>query len=169
MMRRGTPSAAVAVAVAACAFAALTSCSSNPSNGPALEAKPSSPPTTTSPQQSPTHSPKPTPTPSGPCGDGRCDIKVAVGDVLTLPPTYGLGPVKVTAIGGGKVDMTAPVTGSGYSISGCSGGGSVSSDGGGAVSFSCAEGPAATINEAMTLKVTRITPRSATLTINPAK
>ncbi|MFF0096583.1 hypothetical protein ACFYSF_42650 [Streptomyces canus] len=91
-----------------------------------------------------------------------------MGDAVTVPEGYGLGPIKVTAIAGGKVDMVARLTGSGYSMSGCSGGGSVSSDGGGGVGFSCAKGPAATINDAMSLQVVSITDASAVLRIKPA-
>ncbi|MFG2470409.1 hypothetical protein ACGFXB_33835 [Streptomyces canus] len=74
----------------------------------------------------------------------------------------------MTAIAGGEVDMVAELTGSGYSISGCSGGGSVSSNGGGGVAFSCGEGPAATINDAMSLKIVSIMDASAVLSIKPA-
>ncbi|KUN60376.1 hypothetical protein AQJ46_37840 [Streptomyces canus] len=91
-----------------------------------------------------------------------------MGDAVTVPEAYGLGPIKVTAIAGGKVDMVAQLAGSGYSISGCSGGGSVSSDGGGGVGFSCGEGPAATINDAMSLKVVSIMDAAAVLRIKPA-
>jgi hypothetical protein len=91
-----------------------------------------------------------------------------VGDAVTVPDAYGLGPIKVTAIAGGRVDMVAQLTGSGYSVSGCSGGGGVSSDGGGGVGFSCGEGPAATINDAMSLKVVDIRDEVAVLRIQPA-
>ncbi|MGW0902968.1 hypothetical protein [Streptomyces sp. NPDC002853] len=87
---------------------------------------------------------------------------------MTVPAKYGLGPIKVVAITGGKVEMTAALTGTGYSVSGCSGGGSVSSQGGGGVSFSCGEGPAATINDAMKLKVAEVLDASAALRIEPA-
>jgi hypothetical protein len=90
-----------------------------------------------------------------------------VGDTVTVPEAYGLGPIKVTAIADGKVDMVAPLTGSGYSVSGCSGGGGVSSDGGGGVGFSCGEGPAATINDAMSLKVVDVRDAVAVLRIKP--
>ncbi|MDQ0757839.1 hypothetical protein QFZ32_008864 [Streptomyces canus] len=91
-----------------------------------------------------------------------------MGDAVTVPEAYGLGPIKVTAIADGEVDMVAQLTGSGYSVSGCSGGGSVSSDGGGGVAFSCGEGPAATINDAMSLKVVDILDAAAVLRIKPA-
>ncbi|WP_030185478.1 hypothetical protein [Streptomyces sp. NRRL S-813] len=91
-----------------------------------------------------------------------------MGDVVTVPERYGLGPIKVTAIAGGRVDMAARLTGSGYSISGCSGGGGVSSEGEGGVGFSCGEGPAATINDAMSLKVVDILDAAAVLRIKPA-
>ncbi|MCX4853303.1 hypothetical protein OG426_02735 [Streptomyces canus] len=87
---------------------------------------------------------------------------------MTVPETYGLGPIKVTAIADGKVDMVARLTGSGYSVSGCSGGGGVSSDGGGGVGFSCGQGPAATINDAMSLKVVDVRDAVAVLRIKPA-
>ncbi|MFJ8791636.1 hypothetical protein [Streptomyces sp. NPDC102462] len=87
---------------------------------------------------------------------------------MTVPERYGLGPIKVTAIADGKVDMAAQVTGSGYSVSGCSGGGGVSSEGAGGVGFSCGEGPAATINNAMSLKVVDIRDAAAVLDIEPA-
>ncbi|MFJ2264698.1 hypothetical protein ACIOKD_41685 [Streptomyces sp. NPDC087844] len=64
--------------------------------------------------------------------------------------------------------MAARLAGSGYSISGCSGGGGVSSDGGGGVGFSCSEGPAAIINDAMSLKVVDILDAAAVLRIQPA-
>ncbi|WP_433890161.1 hypothetical protein [Streptomyces sp. CA-111067] len=159
MLRRGTSSAAVVFV--ACVVAALTSCSSDSSGESAAEGKPSG--------SGPTGTVTPSAAPTRPCGDGTCDIKVAVGDIVNVPATYGLGPIKVTAIGGGRVEMAAPVTGSGYSVSGCSGGGSVSSAGGGGVGFSCGEGPAATINEAMSLKVVHIVGKTAVLSIKPAK
>ncbi|MEV6149735.1 hypothetical protein AB0L53_05275 [Nonomuraea sp. NPDC052129] len=80
---------------------------------------------------------------------------------------YGLGPIEVTAITGGAVEMVAPLTGSGYSISGCNGGGIVSSEGGG-VRLSCDQGTVATINDAMTLKVVKIRDTVALLRIEPA-
>lgn len=89
-----------------------------------------------------------------------------MGDVVTVPEKYGLGPIEVTAITGGRVEMAAPLTGSGYSVSGCSGGGSVSSAGGG-VGLSCGEGPAATINDAMSLEVVEILDTAAVLRIGP--
>ncbi|WP_173265614.1 hypothetical protein [Streptomyces pacificus] len=90
-----------------------------------------------------------------------------MGDVVTVPETYGLGPIKVTAITGSRVEMAAPLTGSGYSVSGSSGGGGVSSEGGGGVELSCAEGPAATINDAMSLQVVEIRDTAAVLRIEP--
>lgn len=91
-----------------------------------------------------------------------------MGDVVTVPDKYGLGPIKVTAIADGKVDMVAAITGDGYSVSGCNGGGVASSAGGGGVEFDCGEGPAATINDAMSLKVVDIRGASAVLSIKPA-
>ncbi|MEO3884637.1 hypothetical protein [Nonomuraea sp. B5E05] len=110
----------------------------------------------------------PSPSPTGPCADGTCEIKVAVGDVVTVPEKYGLGPIEVTAITGGAVEMFAPLTGSGYSISGCSGGGGVSSEGGGGVRLSCDQGTVATINDAMSLEVAEILDTAAVLRIEPA-
>ncbi|MCL8015911.1 hypothetical protein M1L21_33115 [Streptomyces sp. AS02] len=86
---------------------------------------------------------------------------------MTVPERYGIGPIKVTAIAGGEVEMVAPLTGSGYSVSGCSGGGGVSSEGSGGVGLSCGEGPAATINGAMSLKVVEIRDAAAVLRIAP--
>lgn len=90
-----------------------------------------------------------------------------MGDGVTVPEKYGLGPIEVTAITGGEVEMAAPLTGSGYSVSGCSGGGGVSSEGSGGVRLSCGEGPAATINDAMSLKVVKILDTTAVLRIEP--
>jgi hypothetical protein len=84
-----------------------------------------------------------------------------------VPTTYGLGPIKVTAITGSNVEMVAPLTGSGYSVSGCSGGGGVSSEGSGGVGLSCSKGPAATINNTMSLQVVEIRDTAATLRIEP--
>lgn len=91
-----------------------------------------------------------------------------MGDIVTVPEKYGLGPIEVTAITGGEVEMVAPLTGSGYSVSGCSGGGGVYSKGSGSVGLSCGEGPAATINDAMSLKVVEIRDAGAVLRIEPA-
>lgn len=90
-----------------------------------------------------------------------------MGDVVTVPEKYGLGPIEVRAITGGAVEMVAPLTGSGYSVSGCSGGGGVSSDGGG-VGLNCGEGTVATINDAMSLEVVEILDTAAVLRIEPA-
>jgi hypothetical protein len=84
-----------------------------------------------------------------------------------VPEKYGLGPIEVTAITGGEVEMVAPLTGSGYSVSGCSGGGSVSSEGSGGVRLSCGKGPAATINDAMSLQIAEILDTTALLRIEP--
>jgi hypothetical protein len=92
-----------------------------------------------------------------------------VGDVVTLPERYGLGPVKVTAITGSRVTMVAGLTGSGFSVSGCSGGGGVSSQGSGGVGLSCDEGVTATVNDAMHLKVVRILHAAAVLRIEPSR
>ncbi|NYI04855.1 hypothetical protein [Allostreptomyces psammosilenae] len=90
-----------------------------------------------------------------------------MGDVVTVPETYGLGPIEVTAITGDAVEMTAPLTGSGFGVSGCAGGGGVSSAGGGGVELRCSPGPAATINDAMSLQVVEILDTAAVLRIEP--
>ncbi|MGA5412499.1 hypothetical protein [Streptomyces pseudogriseolus] len=120
---------------------------------------------TASASASPTSSPSPSPT--GPCADGSCEITVGVGDVVEVPAAYGLGPIEVTAVGGDEVEMTAPVPGSGYSIAGCSGGGGVTSQGGGAVRIQCGVGPAATLNDAMRLTVVEVRGKNAVLRIAP--
>ncbi|HET9382145.1 MAG TPA: hypothetical protein VFP69_15110 [Streptomyces sp.] len=85
-----------------------------------------------------------------------------------MPETYGLGPIEVTAITADEIAMVAPLTGSGYSVSGCSGGGAVSSNGRGGVGLRCGEGPAATVNDVMSLKVVEILGTAAVLRIEPA-
>lgn len=161
MRKSHPPLLAVAVALM---FSALTSCSSPSADGSSDEARASE----STARASSAKPSRPAPSPTGPCADGTCEIKVSVGDTVTVPPKYGLGPIKVVAITGGKVEMTAPLTGTGYSVSGCSGGGGVSSQGGGGVSLSCSEGPAATINDAMKLKVAEVLDASAALRIEPA-
>ncbi|MFF9049406.1 hypothetical protein [Streptomyces parvulus] len=91
-----------------------------------------------------------------------------MGDIVAVPPEYGLGPIKVTAITSTRVEMVAPLTGSGYSVSGCAGGGGVSSDGSGGVGLSCGKGPAATINNTMSLQVVELGGAAASLRIEPA-
>jgi len=90
-----------------------------------------------------------------------------VGDVVAVPQRYGLGPIEVTAITAAAVEMVAPLTGSGYSVSGCSGGGGVSSQGGGGVRMSCRVGIVATINDVMRLEVVEIRATTAVLRIGP--
>lgn len=87
---------------------------------------------------------------------------------MTVPARYGFGPIKVTSIAGGKVDMVTQLTGSSYSVSGRFIGGGVSSAGEGGVGFSCSEGPAATINNTMSLKVVDVLETAAVLRIKPA-
>ncbi|MCP9995523.1 hypothetical protein LUX34_07430 [Streptomyces werraensis] len=111
--------------------------------------------------------PSPSPTPTGPCADGSCEVTVGVGDVVEVPASYGLGPIEVTAVGGDDVEMVAPVHGSGYSIAGCSGGGSVTSRGGGGVRLRCGVGPAATLNDAMRLTVVEVRGEAAVLRVAP--
>lgn len=91
-----------------------------------------------------------------------------MGDVVAVPERYGLGPIEVTAITAAAVEMVAPLTGSGYSVSGCSGGGGVSSQGGGGVEMSCKVGTVATINDVMSLEVVEIGDTVAVLRIEPA-
>lgn len=160
VMIRRTSSTAVVVAVV---LAALTSCSANSSDGSPAEGRSGAGSETTASGPTPTA----TATPTGPCADGTCEIEVAVGDVVTVPEEYGLGPIEVTAITDDEVEMAAPLTGSGYSVSGCSGGGGVSSNGGGGIGLSCGVGPAATINDAMSLKVVEISGTAAVLHIDP--
>ena len=158
------------VVVAVVVLAALTSCSSGSSVEAPATGSPSASgpePQASDPVPTPTETATPSPSPTGPCVDGTCEIEVAVGDVVTVPETYGLGPIEVTAIRGESVEMVAPLTGSGYSVSGCSGGGGVSSAGGGGVGLSCGEGPAATVNDAMSLKVVEIRDSAAVLRIAP--
>ncbi|MFE0588260.1 hypothetical protein [Micromonospora echinospora] len=91
-----------------------------------------------------------------------------MGDVVAVPGRYGLGSIEITAITAAEVEMVAPLTGSGYSVSGCSGRGGVSSQGGGGVGLSCTVGTVATINDAMRLEVVDISDTSAVLRIEPA-
>lgn len=90
-----------------------------------------------------------------------------MGDSVAVPQRFGLGPIEVTAITGAAVDMVAPLTGSGFSISGCAGGGGVSSQGGG-VRMSCTVGTVATINDVMSLEVVEVRATIAVLRIEPA-
>ncbi|MFY1690750.1 hypothetical protein [Plantactinospora sp. WMMB782] len=158
---RKRPSAAIVAVVAAVVFAALTSCSADSSDGSGPESSASD--GTSTPSQATT----PSPAPTGPCADGTCEVEVAVGDVVAVPERYGLGPIEVTAITAAEVEMVAPLTGSGYSVSGCSGGGGVSSQGGGGVRMSCKVGTVATINDVMGLEVVKIGDTVAVLRIEP--
>lgn len=142
------------VAVVAVGLATLTSCASDSSDGSPAGGESTS---------------KTAPSPTGPCADGTCQITVAVGDVVAVPETYGLGPIEVTAISGSTVELVASLTGSGYSVSGCSGGGGVSSTDGGGVRLSCDKGPAATINDAMSLQVVKVADTTAVLRIAAAE
>ncbi|MDW5326178.1 hypothetical protein [Plantactinospora sp. KLBMP9567] len=92
-----------------------------------------------------------------------------MGDVVAVPERYGLGPIEVTAIAADAVEMVAPLTGSGYSVSGCSGGGGVSSQGRGGVGMSCEVGTVATINDVMSLEIVKIGDTVAVLRIEPAE
>lgn len=144
-------------------LAALTACSSDSSDNSTAADTPTPTPTTSA---TPTPTPS-SPGPTGPCADGTCEVEVEVGDKVNVPDTYGLGPIEVRAISDGTVEMTAPLTGSGYSISGCSGGGGVSSAGGGGVGMSCDKGTVATINDVMSLEVVKTTGTTAVLRIEP--
>ncbi|AXI89405.1 hypothetical protein SAM9427_29260 [Streptomyces sp. ETH9427] len=166
MVRTSTTSL-ILTAVAA-AVLSLASCSSGDGDdgraGPTSgggDASASSTPT-------PSASPSPSPSPTGPCADGSCEVTVGAGDVVEVPASYGLGPIEVTAVGGDDVEMAAPVHGSGYSIAGCSGGGSVTSQGGGGVRLRCGTGPAATVNDVMRLTVVEVRGKTAVLRIAPA-
>jgi hypothetical protein len=154
---RRMPSAVVVVV-----FAVLTSCSADPSNGSGAAPSPSG----GVPPSAPAAAPSPAPT--GPCAGGTCQIKVAVGDIVTVPERYGLGPIEITAVTADAVEMVAPLTGSGYSVSGCSGGGGVSSQGRGGVRLNCTVGTVATINDVMSLEVVEISATAAVLRIKPA-
>ncbi|MFG1694658.1 hypothetical protein [Nonomuraea sp. NPDC049309] len=110
----------------------------------------------------------PTPALTGPCADGTCEIEVTAGDVVTVPERYGLGPIDVKAIRQESVEMVAPVTGMGFSIANCDGGGTVVSGGGGGVLMDCAKGVTATINDAMSLEVLKIDGDTAVVRIEPA-
>ncbi|MDG4785609.1 hypothetical protein O7626_06620 [Micromonospora sp. WMMD1102] len=160
LARRMSYTAFVAVVVAV-GFAALTSCSADSSDGPGSE------PSASDGMSTPTQATTPSPAPTGPCADGTCEIDVAVGDVVAVPERYGLGPIEVTAIAAAEVEMVAPLTGSGYSVSGCSGGGGVSSQGGGGVRMSCKVGAVATINDVMSLEVVEVGGKVAVLRIEP--
>ncbi|WP_426502425.1 hypothetical protein ACPPVO_32845 [Dactylosporangium sp. McL0621] len=91
-----------------------------------------------------------------------------MGDVVVLPERYGLGPIEVTAITADAIEMVAPVTGSGFGLSGCSGGGGVSSQGRGGVRMNCKLGSVATVNDVMNLEVVEIRATIAVLRIKPA-
>lgn len=143
-------------AIAAVALVALASCSDDSPDGSADASSPAA--------SAPASAP---PSPEGPCADGTCEIEVSVGDVVAVPDRYGLGPIEITAINADDVEMVAPLTGSGYSVSGCSGGGGVSSRGGGGVGMRCGLGTPATINDAMRLVVVKISGAVATLRIEP--
>ncbi|WP_240661216.1 MULTISPECIES: hypothetical protein [unclassified Streptomyces] len=160
MMRRTSTTAVIAAML----LAALTACSSDSSDTSTAADTPT--PTTATPAPS-TAASTPTPSPTGPCADGTCEVEVEVGDKVNVPDTYGLGPIEVRAISDGTVEMAAPLTGTGYSISGCSGGGGVSSAGGGGVGMSCDKGTVATINDVMSLEVVTTTDTTAVLRIGP--
>ncbi|MGW8791739.1 hypothetical protein ACWIFK_04920 [Streptomyces althioticus] len=153
------------LAAVAAAVLSLASCSSGDGDGADGRAGRTAGGSDASASGTPTSSPSPSPT--GPCADGSCEVTVAVGDVVEVPASYGLGPIEVTAVGGDDVEMVAPVHGSGYSIAGCSGGGGVTSQGGGGVRLRCGTGPAATLNDVMRLTVVEVRGRTAVLRIAP--
>lgn len=164
MVRTSTTS--LVLAAVAAAVLSLSSCSSGDGDGHGGGKNPSARAGDAS--ASTSASETPTPSPTGPCADGTCQVTVGVGDVLEVPASYGLGPIEVTAVGGDDVEMVAPIHGSGYSIAGCSGGGSVSSPGGGGVRLRCGKGPAATLNDVMRLTVVEVNGKTAVLRIAPA-
>ncbi|WP_241911193.1 hypothetical protein [Streptomyces sp. DH-12] len=167
--RRATSLAVNAVTAVAVVLLSVASCASGDDGGGSGEDRPTSgADARTSTSSSPTPPPSPSPSPTGPCADGSCEITVGAGDVVEVPGTYGLGPIEVTAVAGDEVEMVAPVHGSGYSIAGCSGGGGVTSHGGGGVRLRCGEGPAATLNDVMSLEVVEVRGRTAVLRIAPA-
>lgn len=47
------------------------------------------------PRHSPADGPL-TPSPAGPCAVGTCEV--GVGDVVTVPEAYGLGPIEITEV-----------------------------------------------------------------------
>jgi hypothetical protein len=155
-------SSVIVAAVLVCA--AVTSCSAD--TAPGFGSAPSAVGST--PVLTPVVTPSPSPSGDS-CADGTCQVEVTVGDVVTVPERYGLGPIEVTAIGDAEVGLTASLTGSGYSMSGCSGGGGVFAPGGGGVEMSCRVGVLATINDAMILEVVEIDDRAAVLRIAAAK
>ncbi|WP_226961451.1 MULTISPECIES: hypothetical protein [Streptomyces] len=181
MMRRTSSTAVARAAVAAAvAFAVLTACSSDSSDA---EDGAGSSESSESPAEKgedagggsggdePTaeeETATPPPTPDGPCGDGSCEIEVTAGDVVNVPPDYGLGPIEVTAITEDGVELAAPLTGSGFGVAGCSGGGGVSTAGGSGIGLRCGVGPPATINDVMSLEVVEVDGASAVLRIEPA-
>ncbi|MEV5925593.1 hypothetical protein ACPCSG_02390 [Streptomyces cellulosae] len=164
MVRTSTTSPALAAVAAA--VLSLSSCSSGDGDGHGGGKNPSARAGDAS--ASTSASETPTPSPTGPCADGTCQVTVGVGDVLEVPASYGLGPIEVTAVGGDDVEMVAPIHGSGSSIAGCSGGGSVTSPGGGGVRLRCGKGPAATLNDVMRLTVVEVNGKTAVLRIAPA-
>ncbi|MCP8709050.1 hypothetical protein IGB19_14785 [Streptomyces sp. AC04842] len=162
MVRTSTTS--LALTAVAAAVLCLASCSSGGGGGGGKNPSASGRDASASTSASGT----PSPSPTGPCADGTCEVTVGVGDVLEVPATYGLGPIEVTAVGGDDVEMVAPLHGSGYSIAGCSGGGSVTSQGGGGVRLRCGTGPTATLNDVMRLTVVEVNGKTAVIRIAPA-
>ncbi|MEW2187883.1 hypothetical protein AB0900_31830 [Streptomyces cellulosae] len=162
MVRTSTTS--LALTAVAAAVLCLASCSSGGGGGGGKNPSASGRDASASTSASGT----PSPSPTGPCADGTCEVTVGVGDVLEVPASYGLGPIEVTAVGGDDVEMVAPLHGSGYSIAGCSGGGSVTSQGGGGVRLRCGTGPAATLNDVMRLTVVEVNGKTAVIRIAPA-
>ncbi|MFI5908589.1 hypothetical protein [Dactylosporangium sp. NPDC051541] len=163
-VRRMPPAPIIAAAVV---LTALTSCQA--SDAPTAAPTPTRPATASSTAPPPIPSSAiPSPAPTGPCATGTCRLEVKVGDAVTVPDRYGLGPIQITAITPSSVEMTAPLTGSGFSVTGCSGGGGVSSQGGGGVALTCRLNTPGTINNAMILEIAEIHAPTAVLTIKPA-
>ncbi|MFB9411230.1 hypothetical protein [Dactylosporangium matsuzakiense] len=156
MRRMSCAAVAVAVVLACASACAAKSAGGSPSPPPAGSAS------------APARVEAPSAAPSGPCAGGACQIEVGVGDVVVVPERYGLGPIEITAISGTTVEMVAPVTGSGFGVSGCSGGGGVSSQGGGGVRLRCQVHTAGTVNDVMSLEVVEVRGTTAVLRIKPA-
>ncbi|MFJ9043883.1 hypothetical protein [Streptomyces sp. NPDC102347] len=90
-MVRRTGAIAVVVLFGA-ALLPLTSCSS------ASEASGSAKASASATRATPPRTVPLTPSPAGPCADGTCEVEVGVGDVVTVPETYALGPIEVTEV-----------------------------------------------------------------------
>ena len=146
--------------------ALLASCSAADSSGSGSESPAASKSAAES--KSPTESDEPSKPLDESCGDGACEIEVAEGDTVKVPKKYGLGPIDVTRVTDDEVTMEAPLTGSSFGVSGCSGGGGTTVGGGG-VSINCGEGSSTTVNDAMLLTIVEIRDAAAVVRIEPAE